>query len=413
MKDFNLGFQRVIEAKEQDEVVHKVQRYLLELGYLKAEFTPGLLDEITQGALAAFQRRRGIDVNGVIDLRTAQEIELPRCGVPDFPLGFPESGIEATPLESMCSFRGETELSYAFEEFDVDGLLQTQIEDEIAAAFEEWQRIIGIQFNLVNLETNPNPNFIINWLGGTHMVGDIFCTIRFDGGGRYVGHAFPRESCAETPALAGQCHFDLGEFWSLTASSGLIDLQTAALHEIGHLLGLHHLGNSDAVMHELYPRIERRVLHPDDIEAVQLLYGLLRFDLEILVHFEGIEDRRFRDKEFTEIIDGPGRLKGFQLNFRNPPHGLSMRYMALVDNADSDFVEAGTFIGTRDPEQTGIISGFAIELVGPRADKYNVFYKAKIQDIGVTPVNSNGSFCGYRSQSKAIESFQVWVELRP
>ncbi|WMV28597.1 hypothetical protein MTR67_021982 [Solanum verrucosum] len=59
--------------------------------------------------------------------------------------------------------------------------------------------------------------------------------------------------------------------WS---SIGMVDLESVAVHEIGHLLGLDHSSEKEAIM---FPTLEdgtRKVeLSRDDIEGVQILYG--------------------------------------------------------------------------------------------------------------------------------------------
>jgi len=55
---------------------------------------------------------------------------------------------------------------------------------------------------------------------------------------------------------------------------GMVDLESVAVHEIGHLLGLDHSSEKEAIM---FPTLEdgtRKVeLSRDDIEGVQMLYG--------------------------------------------------------------------------------------------------------------------------------------------
>jgi hypothetical protein len=64
--------------------------------------------------------------------------------------------------------------------------------------------------------------------------------------------------------------------WSTDGRPDAFDVQAALVHEVGHVLGLEHSEISTAAM---FPSIERgatwrRALDPDDVEAVQRLYGL-------------------------------------------------------------------------------------------------------------------------------------------
>ncbi|KAK1563453.1 hypothetical protein Q3G72_027777 [Acer saccharum] len=89
----------------------------------------------------------------------------------------------------------------------------------------------------------------------------------FDGPGRVLAHAF-----APTD---GRLHYDADEQWAAGAAPGSnsFDLETVALHEIGHLLGLGHSRVEGAIM---YPSISNGVtkgLHQDDIRGIRVLYN--------------------------------------------------------------------------------------------------------------------------------------------
>jgi len=53
-----------------------------------------------------------------------------------------------------------------------------------------------------------------------------------------------------------------------------IDLESVAVHEIGHLLGLDHSSDSNAVMYsKIPPGTVKRDLAQDDIDGIHALYG--------------------------------------------------------------------------------------------------------------------------------------------
>ncbi|KAM5164155.1 matrix metalloproteinase-23-like [Mantella aurantiaca] len=94
----------------------------------------------------------------------------------------------------------------------------------------------------------------------------------FDGPNGELAHAFlpPR----------GEIHFDNHEFWVLGPSrfhwkQGVWynDLVQVAAHEIGHALGLWHSNDITALMHPNATNTRTRHLAPDDILAIQHLYG--------------------------------------------------------------------------------------------------------------------------------------------
>ena len=140
----------------------------------------------------------------------------------------------------------------------------------IITAFATWQTITRRYFIEV---CNANAaDIVIFWGEGNH--GDNF---PFDGPGTAQGnvlaHAFfpPPNS----GALAGDLHLDDFEDWTEVArANGFqpIDLQTVALHEIGHSLGLNHTTVAGAVMEANYTG-SRRALAADDIAGIRSIYG--------------------------------------------------------------------------------------------------------------------------------------------
>ena len=73
----------------------------------------------------------------------------------------------------------------------------------------------------------------------------------------------------------GKMHFDADENWSIDKPNGdQIDLVSVATHEIGHILGLQHSTDVNAVM---YPFLNfgmtKRELSHDDIDGMLALYG--------------------------------------------------------------------------------------------------------------------------------------------
>jgi hypothetical protein len=93
------------------------------------------------------------------------------------------------------------------------------------------------------------------------------------------------------------------------------DLQTVALHEIGHFLGLAHTGNGDAVMYVSYNGI-RHELGQEDIEDISTLYpaeggpiatpsaqpGLV-FNVELLAGWNVVEMQGIRCIPLAEAIN--------------------------------------------------------------------------------------------------------------
>ena len=65
-------------------------------------------------------------------------------------------------------------------------------------------------------------------------------------------------------------------YWTTTSDKTKIatDIQNTLTHEIGHLLGLAHVGDKDATMYEktFQGETTKRALHPDDVSGVCAIY---------------------------------------------------------------------------------------------------------------------------------------------
>ncbi|MBA0652485.1 hypothetical protein Goklo_019744 [Gossypium klotzschianum] len=90
----------------------------------------------------------------------------------------------------------------------------------------------------------------------------------FDGPGNVLAHAFaPRD---------GRLHYDADENWSTSNAirQNQIDLESVAIHEIGHILGLGHSEDPNAIMYAYFsPGTIKRNLGRDDIDGIRALYS--------------------------------------------------------------------------------------------------------------------------------------------
>jgi hypothetical protein len=396
---FSLAVRNIAPGQISDEV-GKVQRYLARYGYLPGPFEPRKLDVATQQALRLFQARMGIPQTGLLDPETATVMEMPRCGTPDL---FPaRRDASAAYVLRGCSYEAQFRtLTYAFVAGTAD-LTGTDEKQAVRDAFATWQREIPIDFAEVG--PSNNPNFLIGWFAGAHGDG-----APFDGVGNTVAHAFYPPPCGG--AHAGKCHFDDAELWALAGGLGGIDTETIALHEIGHLLGLDHSQVAGSVMWPTYGG-QQRALTQDDISGISAAgYGRRGRSLDVLVHLEGIGDLGFRDNEFAGTRGQSRRLEGFQLQISPSLAGLSIRYMAHLQNiGDVPFVNEGQFVGTRG--QFRRLEGFAVELTGPAAANFDVVYLAHLQGIGDSGFFRNGQFCGTRGECRRVEGILVRIEPR-
>jgi hypothetical protein len=129
----------------------------------------------------------------------------------------------------------------------------------VAQAFLTWSSNMQFTFSQLG-QDDSNADINIGFHRGEHGDGNPF-----DGAGGTVAHAFAPHD--------GRFHYDGGESWGAGAMPGAIDLQTVALHEIGHLLGLDHSEDEGAIMYALLPVEATKGLHVDDIQGIKAFYN--------------------------------------------------------------------------------------------------------------------------------------------
>lgn len=259
------GEQPVLKYGATGEDVRALQTFLTGMGYLGRDRAPGQMCDCTCAALKHFQKCYGLKDTGEADEETLHLIQRPRCGVPD--LG-PEPAAASGPAPFVlrgCKYH-RADLTFAFLSGTPD-LPDGQEREIVRAAFAAWSTVSPLRFT--EATSSASPTFTIAWEQMDHGDGTPF-----DNGGSIAGntlaHAFFPPPCGGT--LAGALHFDEFERWTDQAAPGAIRLLNVAIHEIGHLLGLDHSNNRQAIMFAFYDdNVDR--LQQDDINGIQALYG--------------------------------------------------------------------------------------------------------------------------------------------
>ena len=201
------------------------------------------------------------DNDGVGDI--CEDVGIPRYD------GLPEITEEVGQFVLHGNIWNTTNLSYSFANSTND-ISQSEQVEAITDAFNIWAQVSALDFT----EVTAGGDIIISFETGDH--GDNCNPIEqciFDGTGGILAHAFFPPPNGN---LAGDCHFDESERWTIeirNSNSQPIDLLTVAIHEIGHSLGISHSAETDAIMYALYGG-SRRDLAQDDIDAIQALYPL-------------------------------------------------------------------------------------------------------------------------------------------
>ncbi|KAK7407296.1 hypothetical protein VNO78_09094 [Psophocarpus tetragonolobus] len=234
-----------------------VKYYFHQLGYI-SDTLPSTFDDnfddTLVSAIKTYQMNYNLKVTGKLDHDTLQQLTTPRCGVPD---------ITKTNTTMMRWAEGTTHLTYAF---SPEWSLHNTFKSAFARAFSKWALVVNIAFD--EATSYETANIKIAFRRRNH--GDHY---PFDGPLGTWAHAFAPPD--------GTCHFDGDEYWvasgDVTRSpvARAVDLESVAMHEIGHLLGLPHSWDHTAIMYAyLNPRTRKVDLANDDIQGIRHLYDL-------------------------------------------------------------------------------------------------------------------------------------------
>ncbi|PSS33739.1 Metalloendoproteinase [Actinidia chinensis var. chinensis] len=258
--------------------LHQLKTYLENFGYLNYQNPHNLnhandddFDDLLESAIKTYQLNYHLKATGTLDAQTVSKMMTPRCGVPDIINGtnFMRAGKKKThhghnAIHTVSHYNlfpglprwpaSQTHLTYGFlSDTNADAI------NAVTRAFNKWAD--ATHFTFSHTQNYRNANLQIGFHRLEHGDGSPF-----DGAGGTLAHA--------TRPTHGRFHFDADEPWVVGAVQGGVDMETVALHEIGHLLGLAHSSVPNAIM---YARISRGVtkgLHGDDIQGIKALYNI-------------------------------------------------------------------------------------------------------------------------------------------
>ena len=185
------------------------------------------------------------------------------------PDGSPSSRSAAgrlAPFVTVGARWPQTSLAFRFLNSTPD-LPEQRQRDIIREAFQRWSQVSALTFNEVG--ENDSSELSVAFHRRSHGDGSPFD----DAGGpdgNTLAHAFfppPRGGSS-----AGSLHFDEFEQWKDQPGGPGTRLYNVTLHEIGHLLGLDHSQDTNAIMFAFYGE-NRNDLRPDDIAGIQTIHG--------------------------------------------------------------------------------------------------------------------------------------------
>lgn len=248
--------------------LHSLKSYLTKFGYTcsKTHLHDDYFDGSLEAAIKAYQINYHLKPTGFLNEETVSEMVKPRCGCPDIINRTlqQESGmykytkkLHTVSHYSFFNGRPRWPLSRTNLRFAFLSNLPNYARQPIFNAFGQWDAGSRFTFQFV---TNVNQaDITVGFYHGDHGDGSAF-----DGPGGVLAHAFAPTN--------GRMHFDATENWTIHPLQNAMHIETVAVHEIGHLLGLGHSTVRDAIMYPSIPYGVNKLLHADDREGVRVLY---------------------------------------------------------------------------------------------------------------------------------------------
>ncbi|KAK1374297.1 Metalloendoproteinase [Heracleum sosnowskyi] len=264
--------------------INQIKQYLSKFGYINSNIhnsnvqtlesennnSDHIFYDTLESAIRTYQLNYHLKATGILDGKTVASMLLPRCGVSDIINS--HSRMRAArkrphhhhhhTVSHYKFFSGspkwpayKTNLTYVFE-----NNTPAEAATSISRAFDKWASATHFTFTRMENNTSASCNTTADITIGFHSRdhGDGF---PFDGPFGVLGHA--------SPPTRGSLHLDADELWSIGPMAGHIDMETVALHEIGHLLGLEHSSVESAIM---YPSVSdgmTKDLNGDDVQGIK------------------------------------------------------------------------------------------------------------------------------------------------
>ncbi|XP_012078009.1 metalloendoproteinase 5-MMP [Jatropha curcas] len=243
--------------------IQELKEYLKYFGYLRyknrAHANDDYFDDVLESAIKMYQQNYRLKTTGSLTSETVSKMMMPRCGVADLTNGTIKKSSNAYHTSGYTFFPGNPKwpaskyaLTYELR-YDTPPHLIPPLQN----AFQAWANVTPFTFS--PFHGRGNPDITIGLYKGDH--GDGY---PFDAFGAIAAHSWPPQD--------GRLHFNSYGRFCIGAFPNLYDFGTVASHEIGHLLGLGHSRDEEAIMYPVAPFGRVKGIHQYDIEGVRALY---------------------------------------------------------------------------------------------------------------------------------------------
>ncbi|XP_054825294.1 metalloendoproteinase 1-like [Prosopis cineraria] len=225
--------------------------YLDYYNYLNTSDVSDIYTDELKSALKKFQNTFGLVSNGQLDNETLSLIITPRCGVPDI-LNNVSIIMEDGTMKFNNSWwpTGKKEFTYAFSPKNDTTLSRPAFSD----AFDRWSNVTGLSFTETPLWNESDIQIVFRPLDGKEGVlgGPLFDNT--------------------TGSLV--VYLDSNESWASPTDAMHVDMESVAMHQIGHVLGFGHATIREAVMYPfLKPKEKKVVFAKAELDSIHLQYG--------------------------------------------------------------------------------------------------------------------------------------------
>lgn len=240
---------------------------------LSASFSPIMAVVQLQSALSQMQMIAGLKPTGHLDNDTLNMMYRPRCGVVDV---FADD-VRRMVLEAKWR---KGSLSYFIDAY-VTGLSQSDQDDLLKVAWQQWQDVCGIRLQRVASKTTADivistgkgraqgmdgPSGTLAW-AQLPPGNDQQLLMRFDIDETWTNNQIQLMKMHNDAAMTGAIA------WAELPATRGIQYLNVACHEFGHLLGLDHSRIASALMAPYYAVGISKPQSNDDIPRIQALYG--------------------------------------------------------------------------------------------------------------------------------------------